>query len=705
MTTATTTLTLAGPDVAIVKQEVFDVDFARWIIDNKDIGKDDRDAVRRLYKNRTNGNQHVTNYKLGKDIKHADVGRWCALRGEGLQCVSRDCRAALAQRYYWDVDIRNAQPTLLQQYAEKHGWICDKLKSYNENRDDHVQDIQDTFQIERGEAKERVCRVMFGGMCEGLTPFFVNELQPELRKLMENVYAANQKEYPSIAKRGIRSLMALILQTEERKCLMALDTSLSRQGRSLDVLIHDGGLVRKKDGESRMPEEILRKAEIDILATTGYKVSLAVKELKTTLERGDSDDDEAAYQALRTQWEETGWKGYTTFYLREQSCFVKVPDKLEHSILMKHKTDLYCDEEANYLPNGDLFVKKWLADPTRKEFYKIDFLPKMKAPENTYNLFRGFDIPALKGDYSVFTELLWLVSGKNQAVADYIEKWVASVIQMPWKKTGICIVVKGKKGIGKDTYFDAIGRIIGNKHFLTTSKPEMEVFGKFNSQLSQLLLLKFEEANFETNRDNEDQLKKLITSEHESIERKGHDPIRTRSCVNMVMTTNKHIPIPMSDDERRFMLVEASEDRRGDTEYWRKVQSAVRDRATLAAYHEHLMSIDLTNFEPTNVIKTHYYHDVLQTFVPYHARYFQRMLEDAGEERTETYHWSARSLFLAMKAGNARQQDLTEQRFGRDMRAYDTIMTRTRKTYGSEYSCSPVALKAFLEEKQWWIDY
>lgn len=295
MATTTTTLTqTAGPDVCIQKIEEFDVDFGQWILDNKDICKLERDAVRRLMKERIRGNKHETIYKLGKDIKHEDLGRFVAVRGIGLQALSRDCRAALAQKYYWDVDIRNAQPTLLQQYAESRGWKCDKLKLYNENREDYMAEMMSELQIDRWEAKDKVCKVMFGGSAEGLTPFFVNELGVEVGMLMRNIFNENQNKYPAIAKKtnGTRSLMAFVLQTEERSCLMALDVSLAKQGRSLEVLIHDGGLVRKKDGETRLPDEVLRKAERDIKQATGYSVSLAIKPLVTTLEKEDIEHGE-----------------------------------------------------------------------------------------------------------------------------------------------------------------------------------------------------------------------------------------------------------------------------------------------------------------------------------------------------------------------------------------------------------------------------
>lgn len=700
--------TLQSPDQSVTKTEVFDADFASWLLNHKETPPKDKELLRRLYKARVRGNQHETTYKLGKEIKHEFLGRWCAKGGVSLQSLPRDIRAALAQKYYWDIDIRNAQPTLLQQYAEKRGWVCSVVKEYNENRDELIEELMEALALDRSGAKDRITRLFFGGSCEGLTPFFVKKLQPELRCLMENVWNENRAKFSSITKRPepVRSLMAFILQTEERQCLMAMDRSLATQGRSLDVYIHDGGLVRKKDGEGRMPDEVLRRVEKDVLAMTGYTISLAVKELKTTYVRDDEDNDDSAYAGLKTQWEESGFKGYTTFYLREQSCFVKVGAKAEDNILMKAKQDLYNDEEANLLPSGMPFIKRWLSDPERKEYYKVDFLPGKETSEHTYNLFRGFAHSPTPGDYSRMTELLMLVSGKNPAVATYIEKWVASLFQRPWKKTGVCIIVKGLKGIGKDTYFDTIGRIIGTKHFLTTAKPEFDVFGRFNSQLSQLLFLKFEEANFETNRDNEDQLKKLITSEYESIERKGHDPIRTTSCVNCVMTTNKHIPIPMSDDERRFMMVEASDEKRGDTAYWKQVQKEVRDPALLGAYLNHLMTLDLTDFDPTEVVKTSYYHDVLQTFAPYHARFFQRLLESEPVERTEPYHYMARDLFLQMKQVNTVKFDLTEQKFGRDMRVYEGVcMTKRRVGLGMEYTFNTPALLQLLRQKGWWIEY
>ena len=92
---ATTTMTqLAGPDVCVQKTEEIDVEFAQWIVSTKSISKEERDAVRKLLKDHLkDGNKHDTTYKLGKDIRHEDLGRWIATRTTGLQ----NTRARFAQ--------------------------------------------------------------------------------------------------------------------------------------------------------------------------------------------------------------------------------------------------------------------------------------------------------------------------------------------------------------------------------------------------------------------------------------------------------------------------------------------------------------------------------------------------------------------------------------------------------------------------------
>jgi hypothetical protein len=144
----TTTVLLQSPDMSITKTEIFDVDFARQLADDKNIPKEEREKIRRYVKNRVRGNQHDTTYKLGRYCKHEFLGRFCALRGESLQCLGRDIRNALGNQFYWDLDMINAQPTLLYQYAEKNGWKCDSIKIHIQNREELLNEVCESLSIE-----------------------------------------------------------------------------------------------------------------------------------------------------------------------------------------------------------------------------------------------------------------------------------------------------------------------------------------------------------------------------------------------------------------------------------------------------------------------------------------------------------------------------------------------------------------------------
>lgn len=703
--TTTTLVGVGGPDVAVVKTETFDVEFAKWIVDQKDIPKEDTLLVRRLYKERINANQHETQYKLGKDIKSQDLGRLFPVRSVGLASLPRDIRSALAQKYYFDVDIVNCQPTLLQQYAAEKGWVTTNLKLYLDNRDEYLEELKG-LGMERWEAKERICRLMFGGSADGLTPFFVESLLPEVRSLMRNVFNANQKEYPSVAKRGERSLMALVLQTEERKCLLALDLSLAKQGRSLDVLIHDGGLVRKKDGETRLPDEVLRRCEADIKADTGYSVRLAIKELKTTLVREESDTV-ADYQERKTMWEQTGWKGAVWFKLRFPACFVALMK--DGSLFQMSRSDVMQNEEDNLLPDGEPFIKQWLADPDKREYERLVFLPKQDPPQNCFNLFRGLACVPAAGDFSAFQISLRIVSGNDQAVFDYIENWLAHIIQKPSEKTRVCIVVQGDQGAGKDSFFDAVGGGLFGEYYFKTDTPENDVFARFNPASSRKLLIKFEEADFHTNKENASRLKSLITSSTGRLEKKGHDPIDLDDFSNIVMTTNQEVPVVVEDSDRRFLLVKASSERVGDTDFWWTLwrgPNGLASKEGASAYHHYLLHKDIRTFiphDPKTIPKTQYYKDTKQSFIPYHARFFQKQVE--LNEEIEEREYQARSLFNQIKQDAPAGLQLSETRFGRDMRLYVDAgcLTKTKGKSHNNYVLRPQVTRQFLEQRGWWV--
>ena len=693
---------LYSPDTSITKCEVFDVDFAKQLLDDKGICKEEKEKLKRYFKNKkydskTNQYYHETTYKLGKHCKHEFLGRLCAMRGESLQALGKNIRNAISGYYYWDLDFINAQPTLLKQYADKNNWKADATMRYIEEREELLSEICELQNIERWEAKDKVISIFFGcgvGAIEGMPSFFTDELYPEMRKIMKNNWDLNKASLKWLEKQPncVGKGMADILQTEERKCLIALDRALAKKGRSLDVLIHDGGLVRKSVDEKEFPVSVLRELEVEIEKETGYKMRLAVKPMKSIFIKKLDEEDE--YVKEKHEFEKTHFK------INDPYCIVRIIDK---ELKYCSETDFRAIYGNKFINEEESFVSRWLKDPMIRTYEKLVFeLDDSQVPEDCYNIFQGWSCEPVEGDITAVNEILSLICNHNPKLMYYIERWIASIIQRKVQKTSKSIVCRGDQGVGKDTFFDFVASMFGNYSFNTTT-PETDVFGSFNSHLMQVVFLKFEEANFSANKANDTKMKGLITSlEPMPFQPKGMKIFRMKSFFNLVMTTNQFCPLILEDTNRRYILIQASSERRGDLPFWTRIHNQLGKKETRQAYMNHLMNLDLSNFNvlDTNDIITDYHKQVVLAERPFHARFLQNAIVDKY-----TLEWNARDLYGAMKDVCGSKFELTETSFGLAIKVYEGVsMKKERKAHGNRYVFDKMKLIEQLKSKTWWND-
>jgi hypothetical protein len=356
----------------------------------------------------------------------------------------------------------------------------------------------------------------------------------------------------------------------------------------------------------------------------------------------------------------------------------------------------------NFFCAEELFVGKWLSDPSILTYENLCFLPKLVAPPNQYNIFKEFPIQSEQGDISTIQSILKLITGNETHVFEYVEKWVAHILQKPAEKTGVAIVVQGEQGIGKDTYFDFVGSILGREYFFNTGDATNDVFGRFTDHLQRTILMKFEEANFITNKSHADKLKSWITAPRRSYEGKGLKPITLGNYTNLVMTTNQELPVLVEDTDRRFCCIKGSSEKRTDREFWKAVHSNLAKQETRNAYYYYLLNLDISQFNPREYPKTEYYESIREALAPYHARYFQRKVEENIEDNSAV-SWNARRLFNSIKEDN--KFDISEKSFSLHMKIYpETAIAKVRKNSGNEYTLNPVGMMEFLKSKNWWVD-
>lgn len=273
-------------DMQIVKTEMFDADAMNHLCNYDGVSVDMKQKLKKYKKGRKNFNQVQAVYDWGKDWADLKFGR---IYAHGLQGFDKEIRATLADKFYFDLDMANAQPVILVQMCQKNGWSCPMLEEYVTSREEKMTQLMEEMNVPRDEVKGFFIQLLFGSKVAYFLkhPFMVS-ITKEMTSIMNNVATT----YPDVLQRVMKiykkdperkgkdpkaGCIAHVVQNEEIKILLAIDKSLKSQGRQMDVLIHDGGLVRKMDNEIEFPTDIIKKCEQDVLDELDYRVTLAIK--------------------------------------------------------------------------------------------------------------------------------------------------------------------------------------------------------------------------------------------------------------------------------------------------------------------------------------------------------------------------------------------------------------------------------------------
>jgi hypothetical protein len=253
--------------------------------------------------------------------------------------------------------------------------------------------------------------------------------------------------------------------------------------------------------------------------------------------------------------------------------------------------------------------KVWLRSPSRREYAQIGYWPGgHECPAKAYNLWRGWGIQPVPGDWSIIRDhIVNVVAGADEDKTNFILDWCAHMLQRPWEKPGVALVFRGKKGTGKSILTQLIIRCIGDRNALVTANGK-QLFAQFNWHLADKLLIVAEEAFFAGNHELNDRLKHFVTGEDFEAEQKFGQRVSMKSMHRLIMASNHDKVVDASEDERRFFMCEVSDEKRGDDAYFAPLVDIVKGRGeatlTLAAFMHHLQTRDISNFKPERAARS-----------------------------------------------------------------------------------------------------
>lgn len=183
-----------------------------------------------------------------------------------------------------------------------------------------------------------------------------------------------------------------------------------------------------------------------------------------------------------------------------------------------------------------------------------------------------------------------VVCDGDDAHAEWLLDYFAAIVQRPWRRTGVAVLLTGTQGAGKNTLLDFFReRVLGAAITSHLHDVRHALCGRFAEGADRVIFSQVDEAWFGRQQDAEC-VKHLITGARVRVERKFQSPEHRPNYMNLVATTNTpDAGLPVGED-RRWTFFRVSRRRVGDHAYFARLHAACADDAVARAFYDALMA-------------------------------------------------------------------------------------------------------------------
>jgi hypothetical protein len=158
----------------------------------------------------------------------------------------------------------------------------------------------------------------------------------------------------------------------------------------------------------------------------------------------------------------------------------------------------------------------------------------------------------------------------------YLWNWLAHLVQRPWEKPGVSILLLGGQGTGKGTLaVKIIGRLY-EPHFLHL-QTDKALTGDFNASLESSFVIFADEAFFSGDKKAANTLKAIETESHLYVNPKYQPGRQINSLHRIVSASNNEHAADVEFDDRRKFVLRVSEVHKGDFKYWSELDREIKN--------------------------------------------------------------------------------------------------------------------------------
>ncbi len=405
-------------------------------------------------------------------------------------------------------------------------------------------------------------------------------------------------------------------------------------------------------------------------------------------------NNSAEFEIMKEEFEETHFK------IINSNCYIKL---LEDRILFLTKReilDMYIHKKfMGYDEKGNLkkisFIDKWVSCEEILYYENCDYFPNDKlCPSNYYNLWTGFAVEKYPDDFcdpddlQVILNHIKLICGCDLEVYEYMLDWFAHLFLYPEEKIGIFPIFQGNTGTGKSMILHMIKSMIGNDKCGFTNNAKDEIFGSFNPLMSGKIFMELAELDFLATKGLEGKFKSLITDNTISINDKGTKLRQEISYHRFIATTNNDIPIKITDNDRRILLIETSDAMKGNIEYFNKLALIIQDKKVQKTFYNFLISRDNVFTSPAEAKSrlpiTQVQQELIEYFTPTEELFFKELVNNYYDPNKSIIRKSAKNIYKEYieYCANAGLEAMSQTKLGfRLKKKYKNCIKKIKQTY------------------------
>ena len=242
--------------------------------------------------------------------------------------------------------------------------------------------------------------------------------------------------------------------------------------------------------------------------------------------------------------------------------------------------------------------KYWKEHPHRHQ-RELVFKPSATTEAGEHNLWQGYGVAPRQARRKVRSLLrhIWRVLCRwDKEEFKYVIRWLAWAVQNPDKHPGVVIVLKSRmQGTGKSTLGVVLLRIFGQHGALVDDKDRL--LGRFNDWLEPICFILAEEVLWAGDHKAGDKLKSIITADTIQMERKFGGCRSIPNRLHVIMTTNHDHAVAAGVGDRRFVVLDVSDERAGDKAYFDHLYQDLEEGGT-GEFLDLLLSVNLAGWHP-----------------------------------------------------------------------------------------------------------